>query len=348
MGKVMYRVFLGFIALVLVLGIAMVTTGSIVQRKIIDQISEKSEHRENLLQGIAQTYAKSGTGDVLNKAVDAFLQQIPKEVRESNNIVLLDSKGTILYRCNDHFLRTDVDKLSLYAGTASTEDYGYTYGAMVYGPDAYDVFLLESNNLEMLGYSTGNKGILSLGDAFQTVESIKEMRNTLLVWRADGRSVDNRMEIQAGETQNGRFYLLWLKTGDVVQKLYESNNYSETYIWNNIAGAGAILILAYWLLLPVWVFLDARRRKTPPLPWALLVLVTNIVGLIVYWIVQNQTGKAPAIAGPVCPACGKPVQEEHPYCPWCATPLHKNCTACGKPLERGWVACPWCGKSCSE
>jgi RNA polymerase subunit RPABC4/transcription elongation factor Spt4 len=104
---------------------------------------------------------------------------------------------------------------------------------------------------------------------------------------------------------------------------------------------GLILLLTYWLLAPVWVFLDARKRQNQPLPWAVLVLLTNIVGLIVYWIVQTQSVKVnPAL---VCPACGNAVHKNHLYCPWCAAPLVKACKNCGKTLEKEWVACPWCG-----
>jgi hypothetical protein len=105
--------------------------------------------------------------------------------------------------------------------------------------------------------------------------------------------------------------------------------------------AGVMLVLLYWLLTPVWVFLDARRRQTQPLPWALLVLLTNLVGLSVYWIYHMQNAKTEPARS--CPSCGKDVRKGYLFCPWCAVLLTKKCKGCGKELEKDWVACPWCG-----
>ncbi len=336
MGKVMQRVFMVFIVFVLVLGIAMVILGNAQQRLMNDAVNQQYRVRENTLNNIAKAYVSSGVGDDLKEAVAHYLQQIPEETRKDNNIVLLDENGSILYRYNDQYLRAGATKFSLFF---------YEYiGAIVYGADEYDVF----NSCNTYGLSSYS-GASFFGDGTMTIEAVEKLRKELQMLSEKGNVTQNQITIVEGDLQNRKFMLLWLYNDDVTSSIYNAMNRDYPWgLWSGLINAGAILILAYWLLLPVWVFLDARHKKTPPLPWALLVLVTNIVGLIVYWIVQNQTGKAPATAGPACPACGKPVQEEHPYCPWCATPLHKNCAACGKPLERGWVACPWCGKSCGD
>ncbi len=331
MGKVMRRVFMGFIVFVLVLGIAMVILGNTQNNHYAYLSARQAETRATLLNKIPETYIKSGVGDEMKEAVVRYLEQLPEGTRQLNNIVLVDESGAILYQYNDQYLRAGATKFSLFF-----DEY---IGAIVYDSDEFDPFSL---NLRPSQYENS-----SFGNRSMTLDTADSIRRSLRSWRVDGEGTNNQMDVIAGLQQNKEFMLLWLYNNSVSGELYSFQNYSWS-LWYGFVNAGAILILAYWLLLPVWVFLDARRKKTPPLPWALLVLVTNIVGLIVYWIVQNQTGKASVIAGPVCPACGKPVQEEHPYCPWCATPLHRSCTACGKPLERGWVACPWCGKSSGE
>ncbi len=333
MGKVMRRVFMGFIVFILVLGIGMVILGNTQNNHYAYLSARQEETRDALLKGISETYIDSGVGDALKVAVEQYLQQIPEETRKNNNIVLLDENGSILYRYNDQYLRAGATKISVF--------FDRWYGAIVYAPDQFDVFG---------SYGGGSYGETSIfGDGSMTIEAAETTRQALREWSDGANDTRKQMTMIEGKLQNKKFLLLWLYNSDVTSSIYNAMNRDYPWgLWSGVINSGAILILAYWLLLPVWVFLDARRKKTPPLPWALLVLVTNIVGLIVYWIVQNQTSKAPAIACPVCPACGKPVQEEHPYCPWCATPLHKSCTACGKPLERDWVACPWCGKNCGE
>lgn len=135
-----------------------------------------------------------------------------------------------------------------------------------------------------------------------------------------------------------------------VMLLYDNNlmgdpfrAYQPMLDWSNwLNSASWLALFVFWLLLPVWVFFDARRRQSQSLPWALLVLLTNVVGLVVYWIVHSQNAKITPL--PTCPSCGKTVHRKHLFCPWCAAPLVKNCSGCGKALEKGWVACPWCGK----
>lgn len=324
-----FRFFLAIIAIILIAGITMVITGNTQQNHYAYLSSRKEAERDTLLNRIAETYMDSGVGDPLKGAVEQYIQRFPEDTRKDNNIVLLDESGTIVYQYNDQYLRADATKLSLY--------FDHWYGAIVYSPDQYDVFSAYG------GFSFGEAGYF--GDGTMTMDTAEKLRETLRAWSVDGNDTRNKMYVIEGTVQSKKFLLLWLYDDKVLSSLYSATNQEYPWrLWSGVINAGAIMILAYWLLLPVWVFLDARRRKTQPLPWALLVLVTNIVGMIVYWIVQNQNSKAPAIAGPACPACGKAVQTEFPYCPWCATPLHKNCAACGKPMEQEWVACPWCGK----
>lgn len=47
-------------------------------------------------------------------------------------------------------------------------------------------------------------------------------------------------------------------------------------------------LAVYWLSLPLWTWLDARRRGEPAALWAIFVLVANLVGLISYLIVIQK------------------------------------------------------------
>ena len=126
---------------------------------------------------------------------------------------------------------------------------------------------------------------------------------------------------------------------------------------------GGALVL-FWIAVLFWVYRDAERRKMNGVLWALLVFIGNLVGLIIYLIVRNESRPAagaspPAPAGPgepgippaslpycppACPKCGKPADAKHAFCPFCGENLRPVCPKCGKGVEPGWKACAHCGE----
>ena len=111
----------------------------------------------------------------------------------------------------------------------------------------------------------------------------------------------------------------------------------------------SILIFILWLVAIFWIYGDAERRGMNGILWALLVLVGNIVGLIIYLILRTgslpvqQTGAFTA-AGDCCPACTKPVRSDFKLCPHCGVSLRQKCSSCGRNVLPEWAVCPFCGK----
>jgi hypothetical protein len=136
---------------------------------------------------------------------------------------------------------------------------------------------------------------------------------------------------------------------------------------------GGALVL-FWIAVLIWVYRDAERRKMNGVLWGLLVFIGNLVGLIIYLIVRNESrpttrastpayavgpGNAPVPAGaggpgnapvpapcgpPVCPKCGKPADAKHAFCPFCGESLQSVCPKCGNAVEQDWNACAHCGE----
>jgi hypothetical protein len=107
-----------------------------------------------------------------------------------------------------------------------------------------------------------------------------------------------------------------------------------------------LALLALWVLVLVWVYRDAQRRGRNGLLWALLVLIGNVIGLIIYLIIRNESVARPqAPCCEKCPSCGNPVGVGFTYCPHCGRPIKAVCPACKKPVEAGWKVCPNCGAS---
>ena len=124
----------------------------------------------------------------------------------------------------------------------------------------------------------------------------------------------------------------------------------------------SIAFLILWIVVIVWVYRDAERRGMNGVLWALLVLIGNIIGLLIYLIIRSDNMPAPrddteSTSSPggldspatiTCPNCQKPVGRDFAFCPLCGTRLQKVCPGCGKPVEETWVACPLCGEKLNK
>lgn len=118
--------------------------------------------------------------------------------------------------------------------------------------------------------------------------------------------------------------------------------------------------LAFLLSLVIWTFRDIRSRSRDifvQLLATLLVLVFNLPGLLLYFILRPQESLVEAYQRSLeeeallqgieerdsCPACKRPIEPDYLFCPHCHTQLKKACSHCGRLLHLGWELCPYCG-----
>jgi hypothetical protein len=107
-----------------------------------------------------------------------------------------------------------------------------------------------------------------------------------------------------------------------------------------------LILLALWIFVLVWVYRDAESRGRSGILWALLVFIGNVIGLIIYLIVRNESVPRPlAPPSEKCPSCGKNIGSGFTYCPHCGAKLKPVCPNCQKPVDRSWKVCPNCGAS---
>ena len=91
------------------------------------------------------------------------------------------------------------------------------------------------------------------------------------------------------------------------------------------------------VVIGVFVYRDASRRRMNKVLWALVAALTPaFVGLIIYLIVRESG------SGLQCPQCGGPVAPQYAVCPQCGFRLRENCPQCGAAVEVGWKICPQC------
>jgi hypothetical protein len=100
----------------------------------------------------------------------------------------------------------------------------------------------------------------------------------------------------------------------------------------------AMLVLsvaAYWVLVAWWVYLDSAWRRMDGVTWAVLTLVTNLVGLVTYLVVRGPDPRT-------CPRCGSSVPINLKFCPFCGSQAQSVCPRCQAPVKTGWQFCSAC------
>lgn len=120
------------------------------------------------------------------------------------------------------------------------------------------------------------------------------------------------------------------------------------------------LIVAFWVGLVIWTWRDIRNRSADifaAILATLLVVIFNVIGLLLYLLLRPRTTLAEQYDRALeeeallleleqaksCYKCGRPVQAEWQYCPYCEVELRQPCLQCGRLLEPDWKRCPHCG-----
>jgi hypothetical protein len=110
-------------------------------------------------------------------------------------------------------------------------------------------------------------------------------------------------------------------------------------VTGSIGGAVTMLSgLFLWFLLPTWVYVDASERGVRRAAlWSFLVLISFVVGLVVYLIARPEHP-----AALTCPGCGREINGGA-FCPYCGRDVSTAfCVTCRYPLKPDWSYCPSC------
>ena len=101
------------------------------------------------------------------------------------------------------------------------------------------------------------------------------------------------------------------------------------------AGIGGVC----YLLLIGYVNRDSKRRGMSPLLWTLVaILVPNLLGILLYFVLRQPLVRA-------CPQCGNAVQTVFNFCPRCSYKLAPSCPQCQHIVGVNDDYCPYCGTS---
>lgn len=105
-----------------------------------------------------------------------------------------------------------------------------------------------------------------------------------------------------------------------------ANNVNLSQDWWAAFGAGVavlvIFVIIIWLiiaiLIAIWVYRDAEKRGESGALWLIIVILTSIIGLIIWLIVRPPIGgKKSASSDRRCPNCGRIIPMDARVCPYC-------------------------------
>ena len=81
-----------------------------------------------------------------------------------------------------------------------------------------------------------------------------------------------------------------------------------------------LIPLIIGILLAIWVYKDAEKRGSSGILWLIIVLLTGIIGLIIWLVVRPPIGGHPQqqqASGRMCTNCGRPIPMDARVCPYC-------------------------------
>jgi hypothetical protein len=137
-----------------------------------------------------------------------------------------------------------------------------------------------------------------------------------------------------------KIYLLsYITDRNTEDKIYFISNVhpvarGEFYI-DVIGTVAAVFMALYWILLPLWVYQNARKAGTDAVLWGFVTLVTNLAGLFIY-LIYKQSNK-------ICYKCNSIQSRSNIYCKTCGTKIASTCESCKKIINDGDNFCNNCG-----
>lgn len=250
---------------------------------LTNSLKELTEDYTKLFDGFSNIIITDNKGNILFKVNSGYISEKDKffvlidpwdaNGYDSNIAYLIDSKNTIKYSAQlDIALNTSSLKEQSSLDPISKELYSDTQ-------DAFDTF--------------GNRQVTN-GDG--TTYTVSPETNMVLNYEYIASKGLNLYSVYDSEHQYNNYYLV-----------ANSIRYSRHWL---IIAALAVLFL-FWVLLPAWVFNDARRRRLKASFWTLMTFFLSIPGLGIYLIFR---------------------------------PGYFRCGVCKKVLDNGWILCPYCGE----
>ena len=113
-----------------------------------------------------------------------------------------------------------------------------------------------------------------------------------------------------------------IATTSVAQDEYDLYDYSAPWAFWGLTGALCfipLVLFIIWIVLAIWVYKDAEKRDSSGALWLIIVIITGIIGLIIWLVVRPPIGgKNEKSLERRCPNCGRVIPDDARACPYCS------------------------------
>lgn len=274
-----------------------------------DEIQYASEYTQ-----IYKKVQRNGIDEDVTKSVEKLVKSFPV----IRNGFILDKSGNISYKVNDNIVG-DQDKFEL-----KPYQMNYKYfedninNNIIYRVVEVTGFIVTENFIKDVSAEKNNHSYIDFFD--------DEDENSDISFVLDLTAKELKILNYIIDNKNGTRILLIREVATIP---------SADFIFRVIRIIITFVIACFWIGLALWVYKDADLKYINAPLWGLLVLLTNLVGLIVYIIIK-QNGK-------VCNECGAIQGKDSLFCGKCGVKFIDTCQHCDGMLNRFDVYCTKCG-----
>lgn len=253
---------------------------------------------------VSENFEKNG----LTETVKAQLNKLASDSKDIVNIIAADKNNNITYKLNSDIVGNN-NKFTL----------------MPY--ETNKGYLQDNINKDIIYKVVKNENVILSKDYIKSHDKIISDIDDDFYYQQDFDSQKvNLMNYLVSRHTQDRVYII--RTASQIP-------YAESLlkITGLIAG---LLFMIYWIGLALWVYRDADRKNNNPALWGLMVLITNIIGLIIYTMYKQNNR--------ICDNCGSIQDKDNVFCTNCGTQINKVCSNCHSIIGKKDHYCSKCGE----
>ena len=252
----------------------------------------------------SEIFEKEGMSDKVKSQID----KLTTDSKDIKNIIVVDKNENIIFKANNSLIG---DKTSLKLT-----------------PYEFNPKYLKDNTNENALYK-----IIKKDDIILSKDYIKNSMH-------EDSEIDDEESYYERDLANKDVYFLnYLVHENTDTKMFVIRNISSVPYLENImeftAFVLALIFVVYWIGLALWAFKDASKNQKNSSLWGIIVLLTNLVGVIIYEMYKQNSM--------ICNKCGFMQSKKNIFCTKCGNQLNDLCSKCGNITCKGDQYCSKCG-----
>jgi hypothetical protein len=253
---------------------------------------------------LSHTFEKEG----ISNNVNLQLKKLNSDSKDIVNMLILDKDNNIVFKANNNLIGSNARLL------LTSYEFNKSYLQDNINKNVLYRIVKEENILLNKDYIQNNKKLTNDIDEEFYYQGELSSKNIYLI-----NYIANR------NTQNKIFIIRTVTPIPYAERLLEITG---TLI--------SLIFMIYWIGLALWVYKDANAKRNNPALWGGLVLLTNLAGLIIYFMYKQSNI--------ICYKCGVIQNRENIFCSHCGTKINEQCSHCDNIVNKGENYCSKCGE----